>query len=415
MNQSRSLAPVLVLALFLLILAGLVWVNYHFARLNIFGEGFSIQWIAIQSLAKSGADPYSEQVTEQIRSTVDREGAFVVDRFPKYTSPLYSGVVISPFTLIGNKTLAHGLWMTAQLIAIFVMVVLCLRFTAWKAAWYSFLLFLFFTLFSYHVAIPWLDGGLSIWAAFFLALAISTISVNRNEVAGFFLALSAIQPQMVILPLIFILIWAISKKRTVLLLWFFITLILLSVAALFVVPDWVLQYVRLVYNFTNNYPPGSPGVFFSSTYPGLGKQLGWLTSGVIILVLLIEWVLALGKDIRWFIWTACLTIVLSQWIGIPTIPGNFIMLIIPLILICAMLVERWPRGGQWGAIIITGLLFVWEWAIFYLDITSSHPESQLNLIFPLPVILLLGIYWVRWWAVKPRRLLIEELRLSETS
>jgi hypothetical protein len=40
---------------------------------------------------------------------------------------------------------------------------------------------------------------------------------------------------------------------------------------------------------------------------------------------------------------------------------------------------------------------------------------QLNLIFPLPLVLLIGLYWVRWWAVKPRRLLIEELRLSETN
>ncbi len=397
-----------------MVLAGLVWANFRFTRNNISGEGFSIQWIAVQSLAKTGADPYSEQVTTQIRSTVDKEDSFVEDRFPKYTSPLYSGVVMFPFTLIGDTTLAHALWMTAQLIAIFLIVLLCQRFTAWKAAWYSFLVFSLATVFSYHSVIPWMDGGLSIWAAFFLALALATLASNRNEVAGFFLALALVQPQMVILPVIFTLIWAVSKKRTVLVLWFFITLILLSVIALFLQPDWVIQYVRLIYHFANNFPPGSPGVFFSSTYPGLGKQLGWMISGLAILVLLVEWVLAFRKDMRWFLWTACLTMVLSQWVGIPTTPGNFIQLIIPLALICALLVERWPRGGQWVGILLPIVLFAWEWAIYYLDLISAHPENQLNLIFPLPILSLLGLYWVRWWAAKPRRLLMEELRLSET-
>ena len=414
MNQSRSLASILVLGLSVLLLGGLVWANYHFAQSNIAGEGYSIQWISIQSLSKSATDPYSDQVTEQIRSFVPQENAFVKDIYPRYTSPLFSGVVIFPFTLIGDKTLAHALWMTAQLVVIFVMILLCLKMTSWKPNWYSFFLFSIFTVFGYHVVMPWLDGGLSIWAAFFMVLALVSISTNRNEMAGVFLALAAVQPQMVILPLIFTLIWSISKKRTVLVLWFLITLILLSVIGLFLVPGWIVHYLRLLYNFSANFPPGSPGAFLASTSPGLGKQLGWLASGISALILLIEWFVALRKDFRWFLWTICLTMVISQWIGIPSIPANFIELIIPLLLICALLSERWPRGGPWVAVPISLLVFVWEWALYNLDVTGVQPAMQLNLIFPFPAVLLFGLYWVRWWAVKPRRLLIEELRLSET-
>jgi hypothetical protein len=146
----------------------------------------------------------------------------------------------------------------------------------------------------------------------------------------------------------------------------------------------------------------------------LGKQLGWLVSGVSALLLLIEWWLALRKDFRWFLWTACLTIVISQWIGIPAIPGNFIGLILPLILISALFIEHWPRGGQWVAVLMAVILFIWEWAMLYLDLTSIQPKMQLNLIIPLPLILLIGLYWVRWWAITPRRLLIEELKLGES-
>jgi hypothetical protein len=30
------------------------------------------------------------------------------------------------------------------------------------------------------------------------------------------------------------------------------------------------------------------------------------------------------------------------------------------------------------------------------------------------LVLLVGLYWVRWWAVKPRSLLMEELRFGES-
>jgi hypothetical protein len=414
LNQSRSLVSLIVLALFGLILVGLVWASYRFAHFDISGEGFSIQWISMQSLEKGGTDPYSDQITSRIRQTVLNENAFVRDIYPKYTSPLYSGVLIFPFTLIRDIILGHALWLTTQLVLIFGMILLCVRMTAWKINRYSFFLFSLFTVFSFHIVIPWLDGGLPIWAAFFLVIALVAIGDNRNEVGGVFLALATVQPQMVVLPVIFILIWSISKKKAVIVLWFIITLVLLSAVGLFIVPGWIIQYIRLLYHFSENFPPGNPELFFSSTFPGVGKQLGWFVSGISIVILIIEWFLALRKDLRWFLWTVCLTMVIGQWVGIPTIPGNFIELIIPLILIFSMLTERWAVGGQWAAVIMVAILFVWEWGIFNLDLLSSQPAMQLNLIFPLPAVLLVGLYWVRWWAIRPRRLLIEELRLSES-
>ena len=414
MNNSRSLISTLLIIFSIFIFGGLIWAIFHFSQFNLGGEGFSIQWISIQALARDGSDPYSNQVTGQIQAAVPRENAFVADTFPKYTSPLYSGMVIFPFTLISNKILAHAIWMFAQLIGIFAMILVCIKLTGWKSTWFAVAIFLLLTVFSYHVLTPWLDGGLSIWAGLFLILAMVGISSNRNEVGGVFLALAMIQPQMVILPVILILVWSITKKSIVILLWFFITLILLSVIGLFLVPNWIMDYIRLLYRFSENFPPGSPGLLFSSTWPGLGKQLSWLVSGVAILLLLFEWFLVMRKDFRWLLWTVCLTMALSQWIGIPTIPSNFIELILPLILIPAMLAERWPRTGPWVAVLMALVIFAWEWACFYLNLKGSEPALQISLIFPLPAILVTGLYWVRWWVIKPRRLLIEELRLSET-
>ena len=412
MKKHRSLASILVFLSAVVLIIGLGWGNYNFAKQDIAGEGFTLQIISIRSLITSGTSPYNDSNTLEIRKFVPKENSFVPGNPPKYSSPLFSGILVFPFALIGNNTLAHAVWLTAQLIAIFVIVLISIKTTAWKPSWYIFLLFLLFTIFSYHVFFPWFDGGLSIWAALFLTCAFLAISTNRNELAGILLALSAIQPQMVILVCVFTLIWAGSHQRRLVILWFFITIIFLSVVALLLVPDWIIQYIRLVFKFQQNFPPGSPEVLFAHIMPGLGKQMGWLLSGVSAAILLVEWWLALKRDFRWMLWTASLTIVISQWIGIPTIPANYAGLLLPLILISATFIERWPRGGQWVAVLMASLLFIWEWALFYVDLTSTQPLMQINLIIPLPLILLIGLYWVRWWALKPRRLLIEELKLG---
>jgi len=414
LNQPRPLISILGFLLCATLLLGLVWGIYRFAEKNISGEGFFIQWVGIRALLTAGEDPYSDTATAKIRESVIFENSFSQGNAPKYTSPLYSGIVVFPAALIGNRTVAHAFWLSTQLIAISLIQLLALRLSGWKPAWVAFLIFSLLTTFSYHVLIPWLDGGSAIWAALFLMLALLAIRNNWYELGGILLALAAIQPQMSILVIIFTFIWAASQRKYILVIWFFITLIILSVIGIFIVPDWIRQYIRLLYNYPANFPPGNPAALFTSLWPGLGRQLGWVVTALSSLVLIVEWWRARKKDFRWFLWTACLTLAVGQWIGIPIIPGNFISLLIPLILFAALLSEHWLKGGPWVVVVISLILFSWEWALYYRDITSANAGMQLNLLIPLPLILILGLYWVRWWATKPRRLLIEELRFGQS-
>ncbi len=378
LNQSRSLGTIIVVILSIVLLFGLGWGVYRFAEKKIGGEGFRIQWIGIRSLVTSGESPYSDPVTTQIQETIKFEHSFAQGNPPRYTAPFYSAILVFPFTVIENRTMAHAMWLTAQLVAVFLSLLIGLKITSWKPPWYIFLIFSLFTVFSYHVIIPWLDGSLAIWASLFVILALLAIRNDWNEGGGILLACSTIQPQMTIVLVVFILFWAASHRKRSLIIWFFMTLMIISIIGLFLVPDWIVQYLRLLYNFSANYPPGSPAMLFRSLWPGLGKQLGWLITGLSIILLLVEWWLAMKKEFRWFLWTACLTIILSQWIGIPTIPGNYFIMIMPLILVSAMLAERWPHGGQWVAVLITALLFIWEWALYYYDLTSNTPTMQLK-------------------------------------
>jgi hypothetical protein len=414
LNRSNKIVVAFGIILIVCILLSLGWGNYNFSKKNISGEGFFVQWIGLRALVTRGLSPYDDTISKQIQESVRFQNSFSQSISPRYTSPLYSGIIFFPFALLENNALAHALWLSGQLIAIFFILIVGLRITDWKPSWYIFLLFSALTIFSYHVFLPWLDGGLSIWAAFFLVGAFLAIRNHWNEAGGILLALAAIQPPMTILVILFTLIWGLSKRNKMLIIWFVMTILALSVIVFFLVPGWIVQYLKILYNFSDNFPAGNPGMLFKELWPGLGTQFGWMITAILVIILLIEWYFAMKKDFRWFLWTACLTMVISQWIGIPTIPGNFVGLILPLVLISAMLTEHWPKGGQWISVLLTFIIFVWEWALFTANLNSAHPKMQLNLLIPLPLILFIGLYWVRWWALKPKRLLIEEFRLGET-
>lgn len=412
MNQPRPLTSIIILIIGSGLLFGLVWGNYQFAKKNIGGANFLIQWIGIRSIITGGSSPYDDAVTAQIQQAVKLESDYTAHSPSRFTAPIFSGILTFPFAILENRILAHAFWLSAQLIALWLILLLGLRLTTWKPAWYLFLLFSLLTLLSYHVMVPWLDGGLAIWSALFLVLTLSAIHNNWNELGGVFLAFTAIKPQMVILVIVFILIWAAFQRRKYLILWFFITLILVSVIGSLLVPNWMQQYIKLLYNFPETFAGSTLAMLFKVSWPGLGIQLGWLVTVISAGVLLAEWWLARRRDFRWLLWTACLTIVVSQWIGIPTTPDNLTGLILPLILVASMLTEHWPRGGKWVATFMLLLIFAWEWVLLYLDIASPQATVLLNLLIPLPLISIIGLYWIRWWAIKPRRLLLEELRLG---
>jgi hypothetical protein len=133
---------------------------------------------------------------------------------------------------------------------------------------------------------------------------------------------------------------------------------------------------------------------------------------VTAVILLIEWVLAWGKEYDWFLWTACLTLTISQWIGIQTDPGNFIVLLFPLVLFFVNLENRWGKIANIFSVLIMIGLLIGLWALFLATVQfGDQPVQHPIMFFPLPFVVLCGLYWVRWWAIRPRRPLVEAMKV----
>ena len=218
--------------------------------------------------------------------------------------------------------------------------------------------------------------------------------------------------QVVVLVLAFVVFWGMSNGRWRLVGWLVGTVALLAASASLLIPAWPVDNLREVLHYPSYNPPGTPRAAFSEWWPAWGDRLGWALTVIMALFLLIEWVSNRKAEFRGFLCVAYLTMVISQWIGIQTDPGNFVVLFPVLVLVLAMIDERWRVGGRVFVILSLLLLMVGIWAVFLNTIEyGAQPVQSAVMFFPLPAFLFLTLYWVRWWAVQPPSLWYESLEL----
>jgi hypothetical protein len=409
-NRFWYLSAILIIGILVLI----TWANYNFVQQNPGGNDFLVHWVGTRALFVDGLSPYSDTVAERIQTLAYGRPALPGEHELRVAYPMYSALVFLPFALISDYELARALWMTILEAALIGLAFLSLKLTRWKMSVWLLPFFLIFSIFWYHSLRPLINGNAVILVALALVAAFAALRNGRDELAGVLLAFSTIKPHLAILPIIFILIWTISYRRWGTLGWILISLVLLSISAALFVPDWPIQNLREILAYSSYNPPGTPGTAFETWLPATGRQLGWALSAVMGLILLVEWRFVRRKEFRWFLWTGSLTLLISQWIGIQTDPGNFILLFFPLVLVFSMWVERWGRAGSVLTSITMFLLFIVPWGIFLQTVTyGDQPLQHPIMFFPLPLFLLITLYWVRWWVIKPRRLLVEELRAYE--
>jgi hypothetical protein len=396
------------------ILIGLSFTNYRFAVQNPGGNDFLVHWVGTRALLVDGISPYSDTVALRIQRMAYGRPALPGEHELRVAYPLYSTGLFLPFAFISDYSLARALWMTALEVALVGLALLSLYLSRWKPGIWLLALFLLFTLTWYHGVRAVINGNAVILVAVFIAGALAAIQSGRDELAGVLLALSTIKPQVVILLVVFVWVWAISVKRWGIVNWTVISLVVLSIGAAFFVPDWPLQNFWEVIRYPGYNPPGTPGSALATWLPAAGTKLGWGLTFLLAILLLVEWSAARGQDFRWSLWTASLTLVASQWIGIQTDPGNFIVLFIPLVLVFAMWVRHSGTLGRVMVILSMAVLFVGLWALFLITLDSSRGQPQQSpiMFFPLPLLLLLGLYWIRWWAIRPAHHFMGTLRVE---
>jgi hypothetical protein len=162
--------------------------------------------------------------------------------------------------------------------------------------------------------------------------------------------------------------------------------------------------LREVMRYPGYNPPGTPGAALATWFPATGERLGLGITGIMMGLILFEWIVGRNAGFRGFVWMAGLTLTASQWIGIQTDPGNFIVCFPALVLCLALLEERWRRGGWIFTSFLMLVIGAGLWALFVMTIEfKDQPIQSPIMFFPLPLILFILLYWTRWSAFNSNR------------
>jgi hypothetical protein len=399
------------LIIFLLLVFGLYRFNYQFAQNDPEGMGIAPQWIGSRLTVLEGKNPYSSETLDRIQRFVyDGRLARSYENPYLFVYPYYAIAVFSPTAYFADYREARAIWITILGVAMVGVAFASLELTRWKPSRVVMGAYVLFALANYHAIRAVYNGNLAILTTLCLILAFLNIQKGRDVSAGIFLGLATIKPQMVILLWVFVLLWAVSRRRKRLVFSMMITPIILLIVSSRFQPGWFNQYIAQISEYVRVEGVMSLGGILNQWQPGFGGILRWVITTIFAIVLMVEWWNALGKDERRFLWTAGLTLTITNLIGIPTSTSNYVIMIPVLTLVFSVWEQRRGIFGRNLVLAcILGLLAGLWW--LYLQTAGDGPgfDQSRVMFLPLPFFLLFMLYWIRHWAFGSFRLQVEEL------
>ncbi len=404
--------PAILLALLILLviggLVGLTWANYRFAVQNPGGNDFLARWMGARMWLREGISPYDRRVSIATQKMIygrlaDPKKDEDVGHF---VYPLPSMIFFAPFGLF-DYPVARALWMTTLELSLAALTIISIKLTRWELKPWQTVLFILFSVLWYHGARTIIVGQFAAIEALLIAGALLLIQREQDVGAGFLFALALSKPQMAFLIIPYALFWAYSQRRFRLIWGFFGSVLGLLLLSLLFIPNWPLQMIWQILEYPE-YSDRIGSIFeiITASVPGVQKQLVIGLNIFFWLYLVVEWALSWKKGERWFLWTAAMTLVLSNFLTDREATTNYVMMMPALILMFKVWAERWERAGMWAVWGTMAALLAGLWVLF-VDTVSGQLE-QAPMYLPLPLLCLVGLWWVRWWAIRPSTLLVIE-------
>jgi hypothetical protein len=391
----------IVLPLTVLILFLLAKVNMDFAARAPGGNDFLVHWVGARALL-AGGSPYGEDTALEIQMRAYGRPALPGEHELRVAYPIFAEYLFVPFALLDDYPTARGIWMTLLELAALAFGALAWNLADRANSRGRRILFLFFSIFWYLNMRALVNGNAIILVGLFLALALWALGGHRDNLAGFFLAWTIIKPQVALLPLVFLAAWMVWQRRLRPMTSFLVTVAALVGTGLLMLPDWLAQNWSEVLRYPAYNPPSTPAAIGFALLGEGGRILGWMVTGMVILLLLIRWWRIRNADYAEMAGGLVWCIVLAPLAGIQTDTGNEILLLIPLAWLFAGRLRGEPKRIA-AFVAGLGILLAGFWIAFLVSLgQGSQPQQNPALLFFLPIVLAVWMTWDEWRAARLR-------------
>ncbi len=387
----------------------LIGTNIALSRVMHGGGEFFVGLEGARAILLEHTDPYSGTVARLTQELVYGRTANIGENPYFLTIPFFLLPVYFPFTLISESASARALWMFLSEASMVGAVFLALRSIEWQPRRLFILFFCLISIFNYYSVAALLEGTPVILLGFLYFGFLFTYSTGRDELAGALLVLTLFYWQVGTLFLILVTWKIISDKRWHVFYGFGMTFVILLIFSLLIFPGWIYSFFIAIFATTRSQFGITPAAIYARLSPAHGNQITQAVTILIIVMLIYEWAAARNADFRRFIWAACLTLAATPLIGFRTEISNLAVLFPCLALIFAATTDRWRMGAWLASLLLTIVLLV-PWA-FYVHWSTFNDEYFYNYLFLFyPAFAIVGLYWTRWWFIRPPRTWLDHVR-----
>jgi hypothetical protein len=386
--------------LFFFVFSGLVFANL---KLTSGGGDFYMEWVGARAFLFDKVDPYSGEVPARVQRMVYPDSLKPGDQPYILDTPFQILPFYYPFALFSDPALARAIFTLFLELALFALAVLALRLTEWPAPRVITILFIFLAAFNFYTVQAIQQGSPVLILGFLYTGILLAFRSELDELTGALLAFSLCYWEVGALFLFFILLRAYDQRRARVFAGFFMVSFILFFISFLSYPYWVIPFLRSVVNNVRADFGFNIHTIFVHIWPSRGGAAAWLFISLLLIMLGYEWSLARSGDERRFYWAACLSIAIAPLLGFRTQLENLAVLLIPLALVLAVVQDRWNRYGNGLVVLLMLLFFVVPWILDLLAV-NGFGVSATEIVFLLPPLFtVLGLYWIRWWAIRPPR------------
>src|SRR5512139_2868250 len=433
-RQWLSPNEIRIIVIFLLLLAAMLALNIYLARTVVGGEWLMMRWNAVRSflglqidqsvgfkasraMTPGHAAPpgeitvfrpkvniYGGGIARPIQEVVYGRDAFANEYKYILSDPFPFVLLYTPLAFLSNFPIVRALWMLAAEAALLVSVLFSYRLSEWHPPLGLNILLIGFGLLGFFSLNALLTASPAILLNLLYLGILLALRNESDELAGALLLLSAYQWEVGGLFFLVVLIYVLANRRWGVLAGFGMALIVLLIVSFLVDPGWGLPYFRAVLANLFQAQYLNVGAVLSGWFPQIRFSLGWLVTVVLIGVVAMEAAGAVHAPFRRVVWVASLALTAMPLAGLPMFPANYVVLILPLVLVISLVWERWPRGRL---VAVTLLLLAFLIAPYYLYIETvlAYNPFYTELLSVLPsVVMIVALYWMRWWVVHSPRI-----------
>lgn len=361
-----------------------------------FGDDFYPVWFTTRQGQRQHLDPYSAKATHEIQRglfgrPLDATHASdpPVD-YRTFAYPAFTELVLWPTANLQFPQLRIALAVLLPLLTS-ASIWVWMQALDWRVRPHGLAILLLVLLCNYPVLEGFFAEQPGLIVGFLLATSALALRKGRFLLAGSFMALTLIKPQMTLLVIFYLLIWGLTERsRARLWIGFFATLLPLVGASLWIWPHWIGQWVKVIFEYPHYATPALVNLLPGSVLGGYLGAVAWVA------------LIGVGVWLAWknrransnspdFWWTVSLLLAITS---VTLLPGQAIydqVILFPAILLVVKNARELRGAGFVPRILLTAgeIILFWPWvAAFGLVVARSWltpAQFESTAVFSLPI------------------------------